>query len=489
MHTSYGQGSRLQFRILSDKQIEELHFATLQILERTGVTFECQEAITILGNAGADVSDPNRVKIPSYMVDQALATAPKMITLYTREGEPIIVLNGLSGAHFGAKTDLREFLDPYTRKRRVSYIADIADMARLIDALPNIEWGYTSGSNLTLPGVIADKVTVLQIMLNTSKPVICETSDVSSLREMITLCSIIAGSEEQFRKTPFFASSSEPVSPLIQGKDALEKSLFCAEKGIPNIVYGMQMAGATTPATFAGCLAIANAEVLSQLVVIQLKRAGAPVIYGSMPNIMEMRTTIYPYGAPELTLMIGALTELCHHYGLPMFGTAGTVDAGVVGVQAAAEITYQLLISALTGADLVHNAGLMYHGIVVSPELLVLANEIIDMVNVLKGGIEINDETLPLDLIERLGPSSDYLSESHTLKHFRKFWVPKIFDRSMVRKEGVKDCEQLLNQRTIEILETHQPRPLSDDLVKELKKVEKTWFDRIGLKQEYPERK
>lgn len=489
MHTSYGQGSRLQFRILSDKQIEELHFATLQILERTGVTFECQEAITILGNAGADVSDPNRVKIPSYMVDQALATAPKMITLYTREGEPIIVLNGLSGAHFGAKTDLREFLDPYTRKRRVSYIADIADMARLIDALPNIEWGYTSGSNLTLPGVIADKVTVLQIMLNTSKPVICETSDVSSLREMITLCSIIAGSEEQFRKTPFFASSSEPVSPLIQGKDALEKSLFCAEKGIPNIVYGMQMAGATTPATFAGCLAIANAEVLSQLVVIQLKRAGAPVIYGSMPNIMEMRTTIYPYGAPELTLMIGALTELCHHYGLPMFGTAGTVDAGVVGVQAAAEITYQLLISALTGADLVHNAGLMYHGIVVSPELLVLANEIIDMVNVLKGGIEINDETLPLDLIERLGPSSDYLSESHTLKHFRKFWVPKIFDRSMVRKEGVKDCEQLLNQRTIEILETHQPRPVSDDLVKELKKVEKTWFDRIGLKQEYPERK
>ena len=489
MHTSYGQGSRLQFRILSDKQIEELHFATLQILERTGVTFECQEAITILGNAGADVSDPNRVKIPSYMVDQALATAPKMITLYTREGEPAIVLNGLSGAHFGAKTDLREFLDPYTRKRRVSYIADIADMARLIDALPNIEWGYTSGSNLTLPGVIADKVTVLQIMLNTSKPVICETSDVSSLREMITLCSIIAGSEEQFRKTPFFASSSEPVSPLIQGKDALEKSLFCAEKGIPNIVYGMQMAGATAPATFAGCLAIANAEVLSQLVVIQLKKAGAPVIYGSMPNIMEMRTTIYPYGAPELTLMIGALTELCHHYGLPMFGTAGTVDAEVVGVQAAAEITYQLLISALTGADLVHNAGLMYHGIVVSPELLVLANEIIDMVNVLKGGIEINDETLPLDLIERLGPSSDYLSESHTLKHFRKFWVPKIFDRSMVRKEGVKDCEQLLNQRTIEILETHQPKPVSDDLVKELKKVEKTWFDRVGLKHEYPERK
>ena len=480
---------RPQFRILSDKQMEELHIATLQILERTGVTFECQEAITILGDAGADVSSPKRVKIPSYLVEQALRTAPKMITLYTREGEPAIVLNGLTGAHFGAKTDLPDFLDPYARKRRGSYIADIAGMARLIDALPNIEWSYTSGSNPTLPGNIADKVTLLQIMLNSSKPVICEMGDVESLREMIALCSIVAGGEEQLRKKPFFGGSSEPVSPLIQGKDAMEKSLLCAEKGIPNVVYGMPMAGATTPATFAGCLAIANAEILSQLVVLQLKNPGAPVIYGSIPSIMDMRTTIFSYGAPEMSLMVGALTDLCHYYKLPMFGTAGTVDAGVLGVQAAAEVTYQLLISALTGADLVHNAGMMYHATMLSPELLVFVNEIIDMVKVLMGGIEISDEALPLDLIERLGPRSSYLSESHTFKYFRNFWVPKMFDRSMVRKEGVKDCEQLLNQRTIEILETHQPKPLPEDLVRELKKVEKTWFDRVGLKHEYPERK
>ncbi|MCK4387824.1 MAG: trimethylamine methyltransferase family protein, partial [Dehalococcoidia bacterium] len=94
MRANYIHYGSPQFRILSDKQIEELHFATLQILERTGVAFECQEAIDILADAGADVSDPDRVKIPSYMVEQALRTAPKMITLYTREGEPAIVLNG-----------------------------------------------------------------------------------------------------------------------------------------------------------------------------------------------------------------------------------------------------------------------------------------------------------------------------------------------------------------------------------------------------------
>jgi len=487
MRSNYVHFASPQFRLLSDKQIEELHLATLQILERTGVAFECQEAIDILGEACADISNPNRVKIPSYMVEQALRTAPKMIILYTREGEPAIVLNGQTGSHFGALPDSPEILDPYTRKRRKCYVDDIADTARLIDALPNIEWSYTSTAHPTLPGAITDKITLLQFILNCSKPIVCEIMDVSSLREMIDLCSIVAGGEEQLRKKPFFGGSSEPVSPLILGKDAVEKSLLCAEKGIPNVVYSMPMAGATAPATFPGCLVIANAEVLSQLVVLQLEYPGAPVIFGSMPGIMDMKTTIYSYGAPEMCLMVGALTELCHYYKLPMFGTAGCTDAGVIGAQAAAEITYQILISALTGADLVHDTGFTYHSQVISPELIVLADELIDMVKVVMQGIEINDETLPLDLIERVGPGGTFISESHTLKHFRKFWVPKVFDRSMAKREGIKKCEDLLNEKTLEILKTHKPKPLSEDLVKELRKVEASWLKRVGLEQ-YPKR-
>ncbi|MFC2013266.1 trimethylamine methyltransferase family protein, partial [Chloroflexota bacterium] len=364
----------------------------------------------------------------------------------------------------------------------------IADMARLIDALPNVEWCRTSTGHTPLPGAISDKVALLQSILNCSKPIVSVSNNVSSLKEQIDLCSIVAGGEAQLRRKPFFVASNEPVSPLIQGKDATEKSLLCAEKGIPNVFYGMPMAGATAPATFAGCLAVANAEILSQLVVLQLKYPGAPVIYGSMPNIMDMKTTIYPYGAPELQLMVGSLTELCHHYGLPMFGTGGSTDAEVVDAQAAAEVTYSVLISTLTGADLVHDVGLMYHGTILSPELTVLVSEIVDMVNVLMNGIEINDETLSLDLIEQLGPGANYLSENHTLKHFRKFWMPSVFDRSMAKKEGTKNCEELLNERTLEILRTHQPKTLPDALVRELKRVEKTWFDRMGLEHKYPQR-
>jgi trimethylamine--corrinoid protein Co-methyltransferase len=487
MRANYIHYASPQFRILSDKQIEELHFATLEILERTGVLFECQEAIELLDGAGADVSDPKRVKIPSYLVEQALRTAPKMITLYSRDGEPAIVLNGQTGSHFGSMPDCPYYLDPYEGQMRTCYVADIADTARVIDALPNMEWSYLATGHKTVPGAIADKVSLLQFILNSSKPVIAEINDVGSLREMIDLCSIVAGGEEKLRQKPFFGGSSEPVSPLVQGKDAMEKSLLCAEKGIPNVVYSMPMAGATTPATFAGCLAVANAEFLSQLVVLQLKNPGAPVIYGSIPNIMEMKTTIFPYGAPEMSLMVAALTEISHYYKLPMFGTAGCTDAQLVDAQAAAEVTHQVLLSALSGADLVHDVGLVYHATTISPELIVFVDEVIEMIKVVMGGIEINGETLALDLIERVGPRGTYISEKHTLKHFRKFWVPTLFDRSAARGEGTKRCAELLREKTIEILKTHQPKPLSDEVLKELKKVEAGWLKRVGLK-EYPRR-
>ncbi|MFC2062893.1 trimethylamine methyltransferase family protein [Chloroflexota bacterium] len=490
MPHNYLQFNTPQFRILADKQIEELHLATLQILERTGVTFQCDEAIELLASAGADVSNPKRVRIPPHIVEQALRTAPKSISIYTRDGKLAFVLNGMTGSHFGAGHDPRTIQDVYTRKIRRCYIEDVAEYSRVIDALPNIEFSFVAAVNLTLPVTpesISDRIGVLQFIYNSSKPVVGESNNVSTLKETLDLCAIVAGSDEQLRKKPFFINSCEPVSPLIQGKDSLERALLCAEKGIPNIVYGMPMSGATAPATFAGCLAIANAEVLSQLVVMQLKNPGTPFIYGGSPSIMDMRTTIYSYGAPERTLMVGGLTELCHYKKLPMYGTAGCTDAQVIGIQGAIEATYSILVSMLTGADLVHNIGTIYHAGSRSLELIVLANEIIDMAKVLMGGIRVNHETMPIDIIERLGPGGTYLAEEHTAKHFLNFWVPKVFDRSVSKNDDENNCEELLKNRTIEILETHQPKPLPEDVLKELRKIEKAWLQRVGL-AEYPRR-
>jgi len=250
------------------------------------------------------------------------------------------------------------------------------------------------------------------------------------------------------------------------------------------------MAGATSPATFAGTLAIANAEILSHLAVVQLKNPGAPVIYGAMPNIMDMRTSIYPYGTPELNLLNACLTELCHYHGLPMWGTAGCTDAKVIGAQAGAELMFQCLASLLSGADLVHDTGLMDHATMISPELIVLMDEIIDMVKVFMEGIEISEKTLAADLIDSVGPGGSFIAEDHTLEHFRSFWVPTVLDRTRLAPEsggkGIAHCEDLIRERTKKILESHRPEPLPDELVREIKKVEKSWFDGLGLPHEYP---
>lgn len=483
--------SRPQFRLLSSKQLDDLHLASVRILETTGFTVDSEEAIGLLAEAGANVSNRKRVRIPRDLAEQTLKAVPENITLHTREGMPYIYLDR-TRTYFGAIPDCPDILDPYTRTRRPCYAEDTASLARLVDFLPNITWVLTAGWAKGLPGEISDKVSFVQSILNTSKPLGCCINNVSSLRSMLEICSIVSGGMEALKARPFFYSTVEPVTPLVHGRDALEKSLLCAETGIPNVIYSMPMAGATSPATFAGTLAVANAEFLSHLVVVQLKNPGAPVIYGAMPNIMDMATTIYPYGAPELNLLNGCLTELCHYYKLPFWGTAGCTDAKVIGAQAGAELMFQCLTSALSGADFVHDTGLMDHATMISPELIVLMNEIIDMVRVLTGGIEISDRTLALNMIDSVGPGGSYIAEDHTLEHFRSFWVPRVLDRSRLTPdlegESIKHCEDLLNEKTRKILDTHIPQPLSDDIVREIKKVERSWFKELGLRYEYPKK-
>jgi trimethylamine--corrinoid protein Co-methyltransferase len=326
---------------------------------------------------------------------------------------------------------------------------------------------------------------------NSDKPLGSSIANLQNLKDMLEVCSLVAGGDEALRRRPFFFGSVEPISPLIHGRDALEKSLLLAERGLPNVVYSMPMAGATAPATFAGTLAVMNAELLSHLTIIQLKREGSPMIYGAMPNIIDMRTTIFPYGSPELNLLVGAATEIAHHYNLPMLGTAGCTDAKIMGVQTGLEAASQCLSSALFGANMVHDVGLMDHATMISPELMVLTDEMIEMTRVMLRRLEVNDESLALDLVDKVGPGGSYLAEDHTFENFRSFWVPEILDRSMGIKPGASGApvhsEELLREKTLKILENHTPDPLDKDLLSEIKKLEKSWFERLGLDHVYPE--
>ena len=493
MENNYLELSPPMFRCLDDRQLTRIHEASLHILSRVGVTVDCKEAIDLLDGAGADVSNPKRVLIPGNLVEKALETAPSTVVLHKRDSTPFVRLSG-NRCYFGGTPDQPDILDPKDGQRRPCRIADVEANARLIDALPNLTWSFTSewaGYPQGLPAVLAGKVSFMIQLENSEKPLGSSIANVQNLKDQLEVCSLVAGGTEELRRHPFFFGSVEPITPLVHGRDAMEKSLLLAEYGLPNVVYVMPMAGATAPATFAGTLAVANAELLSHLTIMQLKREGAPMIYGAMPNIIDMKTTIYPYGSPELNLLVGAATELAHHYDLPMLGTAGCTDAKVMGVQAGLEVMSQCVSSVLFGANMVHDVGLMDHATMISPELMVLTDEIIGMTGAMIRRLEVDDESLAMDLIESVGPGGSYLAEDHTFDHFRSFWVPEILDRSMdanPRSAGsAVHSEELLREKTLKILTTHTPKPIEEDLLSEIKKMEQSWFERLGLDYVYPE--
>jgi trimethylamine--corrinoid protein Co-methyltransferase len=270
---------------------------------------------------------------------------------------------------------------------------------------------------------------------------------------------------------------ADPISPLSLNDDAVAKMIFCAEKRIPQICYGAPQAGSTGPATFAGSIVQGTAESLIGLVITQLVRQGAPFVYGAFASIMDMRTTIFSYGAPEMILMGAVLAQMSQHFKLPYFGTAGCSDAKLPDSQAAAEATLSCLSTALSGANLIHDCGLLDHGCLASPAFMVLVHEILDMLNQIFRGIEIDDENLAVDVIHNVGPGGHFMNEDHTIENFRQVWYSNLFDRSNYiawLEQGGMRFEERLRQQTLEKME-HEARILPEATRKELERLAEHW--------------
>lgn len=462
--------------VLSKDQIEQIHLATMEVLERTGVQITHLKALELLDGAGASVNG-NRVRIPAQMVEEAIHTSPSHFILGTRNGEPAIFLED-NKSWFGAGLDCIDYLNPITNQRRRFTSEDCRVTATVANALSNYSWSMTLGLAADVPADIADRVTAKQALTYSEKPLFFCCKDLKSLREIYDMAELIAGSEESFKKAPTIATISSAISPLWYDDDTLEKVIFCAEKGIPQVLFPGLQAGATSPATFAGTVVQGSAESLSGLVVAQLVRKGAPVIYGAFTTIMDMATAIFSFGAPEMNLMTAAMAQMSQHYNLPFFGTAGCSDAKFHDdPQAVIEATFSCLSSALSRANLVHDLGLLDHSAVISPNYLVLVDEILSMVNHYIRGILVNSETLALDLIDRVGPGGHYLEEEHTMRHFRDVWYSQLFDRTNYDEwlnHGARHFTERLSEKTRKMMD-QTTEPLPTEIIKEMDRMEKQW--------------
>jgi trimethylamine--corrinoid protein Co-methyltransferase len=467
---------RPRLSVIDEAQIEQIHQATLELLERTGIQISHPRALELFHGAGARV-EGQRVRLPAWLVEDASRQAPSRVVLGSRDGQRQVFLEG-DKYWFGPSLDCIDYLDPLTDRRSRFTSEHCRITATVADALPNYTWVMTIGMADDVPPDVADRVIARQVFTYTEKPLVFCCKDANSVRDIYEMALLIAGGPQQFGRAPNIVHYSEPISPLLYYDPAVEKILFCAENGIPLINFPAPQGGSTAPATFAGEIVQGSAESLSGLVLAQLARPGAPFIYGAFATVMDMKTTIFSYGAPEMSLMVAAMAQMAQYYRLPFFGTAGCSDAKFPDAQAAAEVAFSCLASALVGANLVHDAGSwLDHGSLASPAFMVLVNEILYMVRQFMGGVPVSNETLALDVIDRVGPGGHYLYEDHTLKHFKSVWYSDLFDRSineMWLSQGARRFDERLRAKT-EKLMAHQPAPLPDDVLAEMEQMAAHW--------------
>jgi trimethylamine--corrinoid protein Co-methyltransferase len=459
-------------RLLSDDQKKEVHSATLELLRRTGVKVLVPEVRDLLEEAGCWL-DGERVCIPPHLIDWAIDVAPSRVVLCDQNGEPAMTLEGRKG-YYGTGSDTPFVLDAETGERRQAVLNDVANVARLVDALEHIDFLMCMGIASDVTESISDLYHFREMLSNTTKPLVYTAWDRPNLEAIIEMAEAVAGGAEALRRSPFCALYSEPISPLTHAKESCEKLLFIADKGLPVVYTPAVMIGGTAPVTVAGALVQANAEQLSGLLITQLIREGAPVIGAGGILHMDMSKGLISYAAPEFMLAMTAFSEMYHHYEIPIFSFAGCSDAKVFDQQAAAEGALWMLLTALGGGNLIHDVGYVESGMTASYQQLVSMNEVAGLVKRIMRGMDLTEETVPLDVIDQVGPGGHFLGETHTLEHFRQNWIPELFDRSP-RDEWEKDGALTLGDRAAErvrhILREHEPAPLDGEIAVALEDV------------------
>jgi trimethylamine--corrinoid protein Co-methyltransferase len=471
MRANYHINITPQFRLLADPQIEEIFHAALDVLERAGTRIYGTEALALLAGAGSLVGDEQitagvpdaLVQIPSWLVRQALGSVPGRIVVAGRDRSKRIYLER-NKFNFGTGSDCPQMVDPHTAQVRKYTFDDVYDAARISDALPNIDFHMSLGLTSGVQPQTYDRPQFLAMLKGTSKPLIVTAVDREGLADQYAMACKVLGGPHEFAKTPLFVVYIEPSSPLTHSIEAVEKILYAAETGIPAIYTPCILCGGTGPATLAGTMVQALAEYLVGVVLSQLKRPGAGVIMGGVNSVMDMSTSILSYGAPELALVSAGMTEISRWLGVPMFSTAGCSDAKVLDEQAAIEATLSIVIAALSGANLIHDVGYLESGLLGSFDMLVMSNEIIGMAKRILGGIRVSQETLAVDVIERVGPGGHYLTQEHTRRNFKaEAWFPALMDRQMRRTweaAGSKSMADRIRTQVLDILKEHEPLPL-----------------------------
>jgi trimethylamine--corrinoid protein Co-methyltransferase len=461
--------SKPRTTFLSQEEIEAIHNASLQVLEKTGIKVMSETALDILKKGGAKVNyGTNHATLPRQLVEEALKMAPRTITYGARNPKYDFVLNKQE-PHFCAEGDPPFITDWETGQRRYSTAEDVANCAVIADYLDHVQLTRAMGIATEVPGPIQDLVDICTCLRNTEKHVEEETLNARSAQYQIEIATVIVGDSKRLRERPIYSAVQSPFSPLTYDKGITESAIELGKAGIPVVLYPLPLSGTTAPATPTGTMVVANADVLGGLVIQELASPGAPVVYSAGASIVNFHTG-GEGESPENPLMELGLGQLARYYDLPDERPVFYCASKLLSRQSSHHAVEAMLTHMSTEPvpDIVLGLGSL--GATTSPEAMVIDNEIVDYALRFAQGIEVNDETLAVDVIDKAGPGGHFLGEKHTLKHFRERWMPRLDVDSLEtwEKEGIKSLGELAHEKVKEILATHKPTPLPEDVDREI---------------------
>jgi len=475
MRANYVNNSGVRFQLLSQDQLQELFDGVLHLLEYTGLDVYHDEARDILEKAGAWV-DGRRVRLPSYLVRDALAKAPRSFTLFARDGNPEHDIHiGPGRAHFGPGPTCPNFVDIETMERRPYVKSDVPVVAKVCDALPNIDFVESLGTVNDVHHELGALYEFAGMFPNTSKPIVAWSYDRFDSAAIHEIAVAEAGGQEAFERRPTYVHYCEPLSPLVSTFEAVDKLIFAARHRVPLIFTPCPISGGTAPITSAGIVIQGAAESWMGLTLAQAIQPGLPFFMGGVYSVMDMSSMILAYGAPELPLNMAAVTELAHFAGLPLWQTGGCTDSKTFDEQAIIEGSMSVYFSALTGGDLCHDVGYTESAMTGSVFQLCAMDEAIGYARRITRGIEVNEDTLAVDVIRNVGPNGHYLREEHTRRYYKnEFWYPKLSDRRNYEEwemMGQTSFKERTAARVRDILATHQPSPINPETEQVIEKV------------------
>ncbi len=465
--------SRPTINFLTDSEIEAIHDASLRVLENAGIKVMSETALEVLKKAGAKVKgESNHVTIPRNMVEEALDMAPKIVNLCARNPKYDLELNKQK-THFCADGGPPFMLDINTGERRYATSEDIAQCATIADYLDHVHLIWPLGAGSDVPAPIRYIVDMYTSLKNCQKHFQGDATTGKEAQYQIEIAAAIVGGREILKERPIFSHVICTMSPLCYDKGMTDASIELARAGIPVAIYPMPTAGGSSPVTLAGSMVINNAEVLGGLVIQELAGPGAPVIYAADISTMDYKTGSGII-SPESDLMHLGLNQLAQYYNLPSEIEISCTQSKTLDAQAGFEKAVGLIAHLMAKPDIALGLGALEGARITSAEALVIDNEIIDYTLKFMEGLEVNEKTMAVEIIEKVGPGGSFLGQKHTVENFRERWMSRLSDLNNFEtweKQGSRSIGDLANEKAKEILANHKPEPLPEDVEKEISEI------------------